>query len=375
MTRDTHNANAAKRCHLAQQLHEAHLDQRRNVRALEESYHALRTSSRLLDRRYSSYIALLEEELQVRSWRDVREVSNVAQLVQYQTELDIQNEITTLTQNATARQWMNKYYSAGDIHRTSAVNDSGYDSQPMPTDKYQHTLTGEHSAFPRTRSPSSTLQQHQGPWMPSPSSDQGYQSLSLPFHDATSQDRSSPPRNQAMMPIREQLVELSERARQGLRSQECPAQPSITVTPASPPQPRGHIDSIQTSQLNRHAVVASPRRILPTAVKQQEMLMGVRTPDQKQDQMLPPIGSGRPTTHEANYHRPGVLGHFGSVETTKTIQVGTTIGSVGSLRRRLHKTPPKFTYQEDIKPSTSSKELHDLFQVQMKKGLSKDIAG
>ncbi|KAL8709064.1 MAG: hypothetical protein Q9220_006085 [cf. Caloplaca sp. 1 TL-2023] len=331
----------SKRSYLAQILQEAQSDQRRTVRNLEQSYHALRTSSRLLDQRYSTYIKSLEEELHARSWRDSQEVSNFASLVQYQEELDIHDEIAIRAQKAAAKHDVNPSYSAETSYRASMAHDRGRTNQPKPMREHQQTHTGEHSANLKVRPSLSDLQQPQGSWMVSPNSNQGHQELFSPIHDAAYQALAPRPPAQASRFTREQLMALGERARQRRHSPEKPAPPAITTTPASPTHPVERFRSTRTSRLNAHATVPAPQRNLSAAVGQQEGSLGIRASHEAPAKILSTTGPSIATAHEVHYYRPGVLGHFGGPETTKIIQVGFAAGNPGSVRRKLHKTPPK----------------------------------
>lgn len=59
-----------RRDHFRQLLHQAKTDNKRNIRALEETYHSLRASTRLLDRRWQSYCGELEQELRILKWQN-----------------------------------------------------------------------------------------------------------------------------------------------------------------------------------------------------------------------------------------------------------------------------------------------------------------
>ncbi|KAL8990143.1 MAG: hypothetical protein Q9169_008198 [Polycauliona sp. 2 TL-2023] len=69
---DTHTQNRIRLAHL---LQEAHAAQKYNTRRVEESYHALRTSTRRLERLWSSYCEELERELGVDNWKDIARLS------------------------------------------------------------------------------------------------------------------------------------------------------------------------------------------------------------------------------------------------------------------------------------------------------------
>lgn len=78
------------RTRLAQLLQEAQETQKYNTRRVEESYHALRTSTRRLELCWTNYCNELERELDVNNRKDIpRGPDSIEAIKQYQPDLDV----------------------------------------------------------------------------------------------------------------------------------------------------------------------------------------------------------------------------------------------------------------------------------------------
>ncbi|KAL8814622.1 MAG: hypothetical protein Q9223_006163 [Gallowayella weberi] len=151
-------ANQTRLVRLTRLLHEAHEQQKYNIRRLEESYHALRTSTRLIDRRWKE----LECEINGNNWEYIpKDPTKMTEAETYPSEFDFTKS------------------GCGVV----------FPSLPSSHTSWQLSDTGE-SALPRTRPRSNNLQ---APRPQSPLNIQGPPGMPPPTHDIPSHDKSTPP--------------------------------------------------------------------------------------------------------------------------------------------------------------------------------------
>ncbi|KAL8938938.1 MAG: hypothetical protein Q9216_003624 [Gyalolechia sp. 2 TL-2023] len=246
-----------RRIHLAQLLREAHTEQKRNTRSLEESYHALRKSTRLLEQRWGSYCNELERELNASSWRSApRAPVALSERVERPRPDRSRNAVNSMEKNADVA----TVESPKELHEWDFPQARrGYQFPEMSyPERYDwHAPTGEPTGSRPGRSRSNTIQHpgiqrppvcssspkagdlsigvHTLPLLPaeSPSSHEVRVPLGLPGSGTPPSQTSKAPAWHASLPTREQLVELSEHSRPRFR----PARPPvINLIPPTPPQ-------------------------------------------------------------------------------------------------------------------------------------------
>lgn len=243
-----------RRLHLAQLLREAHTEQKRNTRALEESYHALRKSTRLLEQRWERYCNELERELNASNWRG----APPAPVDSYEgrrsmPDLD-KDAANSLEDNAAVRPVdspkRTRKRDLPQVHKFPEVSSTGEFDWHNTTGKPTGSPTGrsrsnaiQHlesqrppacsSSLPKAEEPPTVM--HALPLRPTESrpSHKVRLPLGFPGSNTTQLPTSKTPAWPASLPTREQLVALSEQSRHRLLPAKPPA---INIIPSTPPQ-------------------------------------------------------------------------------------------------------------------------------------------
>ncbi|KAL8773183.1 MAG: hypothetical protein Q9209_001859 [Squamulea sp. 1 TL-2023] len=289
-------SNSSGRIRLALLLQEAHDQQKCNTRILEESYHALRTSTRRLELCWMKYCNELERELDVSNWKDItRGPTSVEEIERYQPELnanrlvgdkfpDLPSADSDSWQPPTheppspphARPRSNDLQTPQPQHLTTTVQ--GPREIPTPT----HIFPLRYNTTPYSR-PKLAPSELQGP-QPVPAS-----TINIP-------------KRHASLPTREFLVALNQQPRQEIPStsyHRSPADPNRPPTPH--PQ---HRNSHKAGRA--HSVdIPPPLPKLPHAYSNSNA-------NESTGKTYTVEGFKPPVTHETFAYEPGVYGHGGS---------------------------------------------------------------
>lgn len=328
------HAHQSRLAHLALLLQEAQTQHKLSTRKLEESYHALRTSTRLLERRWLIYSNELERELNDRSRKDVPSGQANNEDAAKDSELD-----TTSVGGDTL---LNQQYS--------------YTSS-QPSD------TGEPLSSPRTRPRSNILQT---PRAQPPSNVQGpremlpatqtfpsrYNTTPSRSHDAhelqgprlMSSPKANIPTRHASLPTREYLVSLNE---QSGRQSSTNASSIHLTSPKGlnrPPTPHPQHHHISGRAEPDRVNVPPPIPPIPSLQYTNSYVRsrpGLTTTDQVPGRVYTVEQFQPPMTHETLTYEPGVQGHWGgpSVEgnSLNAGHGGITRGQGSGGRTRLQK--------------------------------------
>lgn len=338
----------SRRVHLARLLQDAHADQKHNTRALEESYHALRTSTRTLERRWATYCKELEHELDAPDWQGIGQGPQyIPERQRYHQPRDL--DVARLDEAEVA---ISEYQLRRTMHDRTQT---GYSRK----DEYEwHPYTGEPVSSSSNRPRSNALQRPQPHDLASPPRNDDAKRPRLPTYDFASRSlepqnppsrqsaesrASSPtvpklPARKASLPTREQLVALSEQARQRLVSAHFGAlpiaTPIINIVPPTPPESRQGIPGLQQRPRSVRAVDAtssvpqSPQSDSPTRPR----LVGVNDHHDLSLRSSPvnsTEGQEVQVTHEKLRYQPGVDGHW------MPRNIMTAPGGRARLRKRM----------------------------------------
>ena len=264
MPSDVGETAIPRRVQLAQLLQAAHHDQRRNARILEQSYHALRASTHLLERRWEIYCNELEHELKLPGWRTIAEGSFDVQKAIWYEAINSADQIPCADQEALAEAAIGEHRlkistrqepQAGhgdkfpDLFSSSTETYRRLDPRAKPS-------TPSQSRSSHQRSKADQLPEHQ--WLPArstltesaavppataPTSDSAPTKIhslrkrqipnSVPQNHPISSTEGKTPARQASVPTHEQLIHQIEHARQRLSSAK---PPPIIIIPPTPPQ-------------------------------------------------------------------------------------------------------------------------------------------
>ncbi|KAI4191524.1 MAG: hypothetical protein L6R41_000058 [Letrouitia leprolyta] len=231
--------------HLAQLLREAHAEQKRNTRTLEESYHSLRKSTRLLESRWKNYCTLLEQEINAPKWKDnPRQATEVHEgrgrrLSKNPTKLAELKTNVTRVESSGAPQGdaffgtsSPKVYhghsplgeSTGGRPRSNAIHRSDYRGPPA------------FSRLSEASEPSTKIHNLPSPLTASRASHEVRIPNGFLKESETQSPTSTTTARYASLPTQEQLVALSERSRQYLSLTKPPA--TSTTSPTLPRSPQ-----------------------------------------------------------------------------------------------------------------------------------------
>ncbi|KAL8679828.1 MAG: hypothetical protein Q9186_003944 [Xanthomendoza sp. 1 TL-2023] len=327
------SANQPRLARLTRLLHEAHEEQKRNTRRLEESYHALRISTRLVERRWKE----LECEISNNNWEDIpRAPTKMTEVENNPSELN-SGYISSLRSS----------------HASCQLPDTG-EPTPLRTRPRSNNLQA-----PRPQCPPNI----QGPReMPpsTPNSPSRYKTIAssrpTPSHDlqgprSMSLPKVSIPTRHASLPTREYLVALTQPSGQ----QDFPKASAIHQTSPKgidrPPTPHPQHATINNrakpSAKNVPPPMPSSSQTKPYTRLHPRVTMTdiLDAEDIKADQVPGKVRTverdNRPMTHEISTYEHGVQGHWGSPSDEKnhpSIENGGIHGNQGSGgRARLQK--------------------------------------
>ncbi|KAL8895435.1 MAG: hypothetical protein Q9192_003642 [Flavoplaca navasiana] len=306
---------------LAQLLQEAHDTQKHNTRRLEESYHALRTSTRRLERVWSKYCEELERELGVKSWRDVsRFPDSIGMLEQHGLHLDVQqvegDRFPDLTSADSSSQHPSTSKPPNVCTRQRSNNLQIPRFQPQPASTIiqgPRPVTAPTQSFPSRYNTTPSSRQKPAPY-----------ELQGPRPISSSQIEI--PKRHASLPTREYLVSLS------------------TSRPSNPqPQQRTHhpgtkLDSVEDvpplPKLDDAYFRSKKDYDYGSLTDGQKVNENHRSADHTPGKKYTVEAFKVPMTHEALTYEPGVQGHWGGPSNGKTEDQGMKRkpGSVGRAR-------------------------------------------
>ncbi|KAL9009698.1 MAG: hypothetical protein Q9173_005296 [Seirophora scorigena] len=212
-----------RRVHLAQALQEAHTVQVRNSRTLEQSYHALRVSTRALERRWDLYCTELNHGLDAPHWRNVQ--GHPRQPERYQ-QLNVVDE---LDQDG-AEPAIGEY----QLRRPQAPAWDRPESVPLQERQAAWPLPSPRADAQGPHLPGQDFPVERHPLRQNPPTQESARSYALVL--------KRPNTRIAELPSREQLMKLSELVRQRvLSTQVAPqstttAKPTINIIPPTPPE-------------------------------------------------------------------------------------------------------------------------------------------
>ncbi|KAL8912453.1 MAG: hypothetical protein Q9171_002546 [Xanthocarpia ochracea] len=301
--------NPSRRIYLAGLLQQAHNQQKCNTQRLEQSYHALRTSTRRLELCWENYCNELERELDVNNWKQIpRGPIVIAEVDEFQPEPEVEKP-------------------GGDKFPDLPSPDSG-DSWYPPT--------GEPPSPPRARPRSNNLQTL--PPRHLSTNVQGPREIPIPTRTFPTRNKSTPlsyqkpapydlqgprpppsstttiPKRHASLPTREYLVALSN-----------------SRPPTPHPQYRKNHKAVKPNAMNS----PPPLPKLPNTYSH-------RNTDQSTGKVYTVDGFKTPISHEKLTYEPGVQGHArksasNGENALKYADDGLTRNHVWTGRTRLHK--------------------------------------
>ncbi|KAL8987020.1 MAG: hypothetical protein Q9177_003736 [Variospora cf. flavescens] len=337
-----------RRVHLAQALQKAHIVQARNTRALEQSYHALRASTRAMERRWDLYCTELEYGLDAPHWQDV--LRHPCQMEEYQQR----NVVEDMDEDGAEA-------AIGESHlrRTQASSPGRRETNILQERQAAWSLTPPYATAQGPQVPRQDVPVECHPLRQNPPAQNLATSYALApgMHNArdaeqsahersvglSEQDRQrclstqaasqqlakscvvapkTPYTRHASLPRREQLAQLSELARQRHFSTQFEAQstttakPSINIIPPTPPQTRKGLVGLQQQPRSTTVVEStqfrpqSPEMYFHSRQPQSVTLPGTIDSDFCK---FPTVVKGRqevPITHETISYQPGVEGHW-----------------------------------------------------------------
>ncbi|KAL8673453.1 MAG: hypothetical protein Q9168_002120 [Polycauliona sp. 1 TL-2023] len=279
-------SDTPNRIRLAHLLQEAHQTQKYNTRRLEESYHALRTSTRRLELLWSDYSQELERELGVINWKEVPRLSTGMGIVQkQQPELNIDGD------------------QGGSFSDLSSPAPFSFDGSqnPPPTYKPPPTLRArarsDNLQAPQPQSPLPTPTIQEPPATPAHTIPSRYRTAPSARRKPTPNERQAAhpptsflevntgiPRRHASLPTREYLVALSN-------SSASIPYPGLTKSheAAQPDAKASHVPNTYSHSNANHA----------SAIQNIGQTYAVED-------------FRNPMTHEALSYERGVQGHWGS---------------------------------------------------------------
>ncbi|KAL8649207.1 MAG: hypothetical protein Q9226_005671 [Calogaya cf. arnoldii] len=339
------------RIRLAQLLQEAHETHRYNTRKIEESYHALRASTRRLDVCYTNYCKELERELDVEHWKD-------------------------LPRGPPSMEVLEQHLPVTNVDRTGGEK---FPDLPSPESSSRHPpCSSTPPARPRSNNlappqPQSLSPNVQGPramapptntvpsrYKTAPSSRQKPPSNELQGPRPITSPTDVPPRRHASLPTRESLVALSNDA--PLTSHPPPQKhhnrasaPDATERPQHSSKPvdayyhssehrgnehRGseHRGNANYSDANYgHVYHSHANHGNANHSNANHNYAHHGSTNQTTGQKYTVDAFKNPTTHEALNYQPGVQGSWGSPSIGQYEDQGSTRNYGSSGRARLHK--------------------------------------
>ncbi|KAL8854289.1 MAG: hypothetical protein Q9221_001003 [Calogaya cf. arnoldii] len=350
------------RIRLAQLLQEAHETHRYNTRKIEESYHALRASTRRLDVCYTNYCKELERELDVEHWKDLpRGPPNIEVLEQHQPVTNVDRTGGEKFPDLPSPERSSRHPPCSSTPRARPRSSNLPPPQPQPQHSSPNVQGPRAMAEPTNTFPS--------PYKTAPSSRQ----RPAPYEHELQGPRpiASPtdvtPRRHASLPTREYLVALSTN---GPLDSHPPQQkhinrasaPDATERPRHSSQPvdayyhsNEHRGSEHRGSGNAHYGNANHRDTYHghanhgngdySNAEHGSANRGYANHDhahhgstnQTTGQKYTVDAFKNPMTHEALNYQPGVQGHWGSPSTGQYEDQGSTRNHGSSGRARLHK--------------------------------------
>ncbi|KAI4277267.1 MAG: hypothetical protein LQ337_001914 [Flavoplaca oasis] len=304
---------------LAQLLQEAHDTQKYNTRRLEEGYHALRTSTRRLERLWSTYCEELERELGVKRWQDVtRFPDSIGILKQHGLQLDVQQV-------------------EGDRfpHLTSADSSSQHPSTSKPPNVGTRPRSNNlqipqpQPASPIIQGPrpiTAPTQSFPSRYNTAPSSRQKPAAYELQRPRPISSSQIEIPKRHASLPTREYLVSLSTSRPSDPQPQQRTNHQETKPDAVEdlPPLPKLDDAYFQSKKHYDNGTLTDGKKVNANH----------RSADQIPGKKYTVEAFKVPMTHEALAYEPGMQGHWGGPSNGKTEDQGMKRkpGSVGRAK-------------------------------------------